>query len=647
MHINFLVLLVTSGLLIAQPESRRLTLEDLLSVEPVGETALSPDGKTFAMSRNGQIVLMPAEGGWPVTLTSSAGGKAGLNWSPDSRTLAYASAGGIWTVPAAGGTPKRLTNAAPGGGDPRQAADRAPQWSPKGKWILFETGRRGHNSLMVASADGMVNNYLTESPADEDAPAWSPDGTHVSYTERSREYFSGKLKVLKFDPEMGRSSGDPVTLYTSPTDRGGGWSIRKAQWSPDSRSLAVVLQDNGWDNIYLIPAAGGSPKALTHGEYEDTNPVFSPDGKSLAVVSSRKNLEETGIWIVPLDGSTARPLTKFTAPGMESSPVWSPDGSKIYFHRNTPLESTDLLVVDNGSEPKYLTHTLPKNFEGAFTMPEEVHYRSKDGMDIAGILYKPRNLKPGTKYPAVLWIHGGPEGQDTFRFDPWAQYLAQSGYLVLEPNYRGSSGYGEKFRNLNVEDSGGGEMDDVAAGAQYLVSQGLADSKKLAIGGGSHGGTMVAYAVTKYPDLFQAAIELYGVVDRATFNERTNRNSAIRWAMKMGGSPDEKPEVYRKADILLEVAKIKTPILIIHGEADPQVPPYESARFVRALKEHDKVYYYFTYPGEGHGFAQRDHRLDAWRRQLAFLQKYIQPRYGLSSTSVEDLLVPPPARPNN
>src|SRR5580704_8706421 len=156
MHINFLVLLVTSGLLIAQPESRRLTLEDLLSVEPVGETALSPDGKTFAMSRNGQIVLMPAEGGWPVTLTSSAGGKAGLNWSPDSRTLAYASGGGIWTVPAAGGTPKRLTNAAPGGGDPRQAADRAPQWSPKGKWILFETGRRGHNSLMVASADGMV-----------------------------------------------------------------------------------------------------------------------------------------------------------------------------------------------------------------------------------------------------------------------------------------------------------------------------------------------------------------------------------------------------------------------------------------------------------------------------------------------------------
>jgi dipeptidyl aminopeptidase/acylaminoacyl peptidase len=138
-------------------------------------------------------------------------------------------------------------------------------------------------------------------------------------------------------------------------------------------------------------------------------------------------------------------------------------------------------------------------------------------------------------------------------------------------------------------------------------------------------------------------------VDRATFNERTNRPSAIRWMMKMGGSAAEKPDVYRKANTLAEVAKIKTPLLIMHGENDPQVPPYESAQFVRALKAHDKVYYYFTYPNELHGFSQREHRLDAWRRQLAFLEKYLQPRIGASSTSLEDLLAPPapaPTRPN-
>lgn len=629
----------------APPDSHRFTLEDLLSVEPIGQTVLSPDGKTFAIARAGQISLLPAEGGWPVTLTSSSGGKSGLNWSFDGRKIAYASQGSIWTVPAAGGQPRRLTRALPGAGDPRQAGDRNPQWSPKGAWILFETGRRGHEDLAVVSDDGRSENYLTESGADASGAAWSPDGAHVSYTERSPQYFSGLLNVVEFDPESGRAS-DPVTLYTAPTDRGGGWSIRKANWSPDGRTLAVALQDSGWDNIYLIPASGGAPKPLTRGEQEDLDPVFSPDGKSLAIVSNRKALEETGIWIVAVDGSPAHSLTRFTTPGVESSPEWSPDGTKVYFHRGSPLESTDLLVADTrgDSTPRYLTHTLPKNLEDVLSVPEKVQYLSKDGKKIVALLYKPRNIKAGVRSPALLWIHGGPEGQDVFRLDLWAQYLAQQGYLVLEPNYRGSSGYGEKFRNLNVEDSGGGEMDDVAAGAHYLIQQGLADPKRMAIGGGSHGGTMVAYAVTKYPDLFQAAIELYGVVDRATYVERSNRNAAARWMMKMGGTPAEKPDVYRRANALLDVAKIQTALLIMHGENDPQVPPYESAQFVKALEKHGKVFYYFTYPNELHGFSQRDHRLDAWRKQLAFLEKYIQPRFGAGSTSVDDLLLPPAPR---
>jgi dipeptidyl aminopeptidase/acylaminoacyl peptidase len=112
----------------------------------------------------------------------------------------------------------------------------------------------------------------------------------------------------------------------------------------------------------------------------------------------------------------------------------------------------------------------------------------------------------------------------------------------------------------------------------------------------------------------------------------------------MGGSPEEKPEVYARANALLQIDKIKTPLLVMHGENDPQVPPYESAQFVRALKEHKKVVYYFTYPNELHGFSQRDHRLDAWRRQLAFLEKYVNPRVGVSSTSLEDLLAPPASR---
>jgi dipeptidyl aminopeptidase/acylaminoacyl peptidase len=144
-------------------------------------------------------------------------------------------------------------------------------------------------------------------------------------------------------------------------------------------------------------------------------------------------------------------------------------------------------------------HATPKNYSASAQIPERVTWKSKDGKEVSGLLYTPHNAKAAAKLPAVLWIHGGPEGQDVFRPDGWAQYLAQAGYVVLEPNYRGSTGCGEVFRNLNVEDSNIGEVDDVAAGAQYLITRGLADSAQLAIGGGSHGGTMTAYMVVHYP----------------------------------------------------------------------------------------------------------------------------------------------------
>jgi dipeptidyl aminopeptidase/acylaminoacyl peptidase len=619
-----------------------LTLQDLLSVEPIGDSALSPDGKTIALTRAGQIVLLPSEGGWPVPLTSTPGGKAGLAWSPDGEQIAYASQGSIWVVSAAGGSPRRLTNAPAGGGDPRQATDRVPRWSPKGRWILFQSGRRGINSLLVVSADGSVTSFLTSAKEEAEDGRWSPNGDEIVYVTREKEYFSGRLNLLKFDTHAGQPIGEPVALYTSPVDRGGGWSIRGAVWSPDGTTLATVLQNSGWNHIYLLSAKGGEPKQITNGAFEDEDPIFSPDGKSISFISNRGLLESTNLWVIAAHGGEARQSAKFDTPGITGQAQWSPDSKSIYFNHQSPLETSDLLVQDltSRSAPRYLTHTTPKNFTATSQVPERVTWKSKDGKVIAGLLYTPRNIKPGTRIPAVLWIHGGPEGQDVFRSDAWAQYLATSGYAVLEPNYRGSTGYGEVFRNLNVEDSNGGEVDDVAAGAQYLVARGLVDPARIAIGGGSHGGTMVAYAVTRYPDLFAAAMELFGVVDRELFVYRTNPPSSVRWMMKMGGSPTEKPEVYRRANILLSVDKIKTPVLIMHGEDDPQVPPAESAAFAKALSEHHKTYFYFTYPGELHGFTQPAHRLDAWQKQLAFIERYLNPKFGTTTTSTEEVVFP-------
>jgi Tol biopolymer transport system component len=160
-----------------------LTLEDLVEAQGVQAPVLSPDGKWSALPWQCQIVLASSEGGWPIPLTSTAGGKAGLEWSSDGQFLAFASGGAIWRVSAAGRQPVRLTEGARGAGDPRRAADSAPQWSPKGNWVLFETGRRGNGDLALVSRDGLVTTLLTSNAADEGRASWSPDGTRIEFVE--------------------------------------------------------------------------------------------------------------------------------------------------------------------------------------------------------------------------------------------------------------------------------------------------------------------------------------------------------------------------------------------------------------------------------------------------------------------------------
>jgi dipeptidyl aminopeptidase/acylaminoacyl peptidase len=639
-----------AGVVSTQAQPVKVTLEDLLTSDGGGRggPSLTPDGRYFVSTTAGQIALAPVAGGAAIPFTSAPGQKTELVWSRDGRKLAYVSEGAIWAVDAGSNQARRLSEGKAGPGDPRGATDHAPRWNPNGKWILYQGGRSGQNQLYVVSEDGRTTNLIAASEIYEgpdhlgDAvssdrftpePAWSPDGTRISFTERSRKFFSGKLKVLAFDAATGKVKGQPSDLYTAKNDRGGAWAVNTAAWAPDSKTLAVVLQESGWDKIWLIPAAGGKPRQLTQGASEDENPVYSPDGHALAIVSNREHPEERHIWIVPVNGAAPRRITNLGA-GIESAPVWSADGKAIYFHFTSPLNPGGLYLakLDAPETAHPLEPLQPSKFERAgVATPEVVRFPSKDGVTVAGILNRPLGYQPGTRYPTVIWSHGGPEGQDTVGLSGWPLFLAQEGYVVLRPNFRGSTGYGEKFRNLNVEDSGGGEIDDVAAAVKYLVEQGITDPKRVAIGGGSHGGTVVANAVVKQPTLFAAALELYGVVDRALFLQYTNRNSKIRWETKMGGPPEAKPEVYRKANVLRDVARIQTPLLILHGEQDPQVPPQESQQFAAALKEAGKTFAYFTYPGEGHGFTQREHRLDAWRKQLDFLRKYLGPPSGTTA----------------
>jgi len=650
----FVATLLLSPLL-ASAQKNTLTIDDILSPAAGGngrrgggaEGLRSPDGRYTVAQQNGQLVLTAADGNGPEVLDGTPGPKSELQWSHDSSHVAYISQGNVWVAAASGGNAVQITHDTKGPGDPRGATDHHPQWNPNGRWILYESGQKGFNELYAVSEDGKAQHLLaaTEIYHGADAiavniaqdkgdavssdrfdarPLWSPDGTRVSYTERSREFFSGKLKVLPFDQQKGTPAGQALDLYIAKNDIGGAWAVNTSVWSPDSRALAVVLQDTQWDKIWLIPSRGGKPKELTFGTGEDEQPVYSPDGKWIAFESNRGLAEERHIWLVPVAGGKPRRLTKLD--GIEGEPEWSADNKSIAFSQRTTLGAASNYVasISDNSAPRLVGEVRHSKFENLGITPEVVRFKSKDGLQIAGILYKPAGYKSGVRYPAVILAHGGPEGQVTLSVSPWSVFLADQGYVVLEPNFRGSTGYGERFRNANVEDSGGGEIDDIAASVKYLVDTGLADAKRVGISGGSHGGTVVANAVAKLPDTFAAGIEKYGVVDRALFLRYTNRNSAIRWETKMGGPPEKKSAVYRKADVLPDVEKIKTPLLILHGEEDPQVPPQESQEFAAALKKAGKTFSYFTYPNEGHGFQQREHRKDADERELTFLNKYLK-----------------------
>ena len=524
-------LLLSSTSLFAQ--NQKLTLDDILGGAGGGtgfrgrggESLVSPDGKYTLSQEHGQLTLKSNAGDPDKILVSSAEPKSDFQWSRDNRHIAFVSQGQVWVTMIDGGDPVQLTHDPKGPGDPRGATDGHIQWNPNGKWILFESGKKGFNELYVVGQDGKEPSLIaateiyhgkdviaTNTAQDRgdavssdrfDArPLWSPDGTRISYTERSREFFSGKLKVLPFDAEKGIAAGPALDLYVAKNDPGGAWAVNTAAWSPDSKTLAVILQETHWDKIWLVPAVGGTPKELTFGLGEDEEPIYSPDGRWIAFESNRDLAEQRHIWVISAAGGEPHRLTHLD--GIEGEPHWSADSQTIRFTQRTTLGASANYVAQatGTTEPQLISQVRHSKFEGVGITPEVVHWKGKDGLTIAGILYKPVDYKPGTRYPAVILAHGGPEGQVTLSAAPWSLFLADQGYVVLEPNFRGSTGYGERFRNANVEDSGGGEIDDVVAGVGYLVDSGLADPKHIGISGGSHGGTVVANAVAKYPDVW-------------------------------------------------------------------------------------------------------------------------------------------------
>jgi dipeptidyl aminopeptidase/acylaminoacyl peptidase len=257
--------------------------------------------------------------------------------------------------------------------------------------------------------------------------------------------------------------------------------------------------------------------------------------------------------------------------------------------------------------------------------PFLVHYPSRDGKHtISAWLYVTRNMQRNGQNATIVYIHGGPTSQSVNSFNRFVQHIVNQGYMVIAPNYRGSTGYGKDFQNANLFDMGGGDLQDVLAATDFLMATGYPDKKKLIVMGGSYGGYLSMMAVTKAPELWAAGVPIVPFVN--WFTEIENEDPILQQSdLATMGDPKKKPEFFRERSPFFFVDQIKAPLLLLAGGHDPRCPKEETIQVVDEIKKHGGVADYKIYEDEGHGFARVENQIDAYQRVANFLKAHVPP----------------------
>jgi dipeptidyl aminopeptidase/acylaminoacyl peptidase len=257
--------------------------------------------------------------------------------------------------------------------------------------------------------------------------------------------------------------------------------------------------------------------------------------------------------------------------------------------------------------------------------PFLVQYHSRDTKwNISAFLYVPRNMQRNGQNAAIVYIHGGPTAQTMNSFNRFIQHIVNQGYMVIAPNYRGSTGYGKQFQEANLFDMGGGDLQDVLAATDFLMKTGYPDSKKLVVMGGSYGGYLSMMAVTKAPELWAAGVPIVPFVN--WFTEIKNEDPVLReMDLATMGDPEKNPDLFRDRSPFFFVDRIKAPLLLLAGGHDPRCPKEETIQVVDEIKKHGGTAEYKIYDDEGHGFSRVENQIDAYQRVTNFLKAHVPP----------------------
>ena len=623
-----------------------------LRVVRVSSPRISPDGSRVAylVAANDtekeqawkfvtHVWVVPAPGPASAARQFTRGEKSvsNLEWSPDGKILAFTMEAGeekeakpqVWFMYADGGEPWQVTK--------HKSGVRGFQFSPDGKTLLLtatapvneeeEKRIKQKEDAVVVDHDFKMAQLWTWNIASGEEKQiskgdftvsdarWSPDGTRVTFTTNPTPRLDdGSLQTARV---LDVASGTERKLVETadPT--------HTARWSPDGKWIAYLSSTGLFlskENLFVVPASGGTPKKVSGSfELNAGEPIWSKDGKE--IYFSSDDHEALRVFGADMAAGTIRPLTG--AAGVVDVTSISEDGKTAVGTLGDPAHPDEVFRSDLsfGSLEK-ITNQNAWLADYALGAAEVVKWKSsKDGMEIDGIVTKPVEFDGAHKVPFLLNPHGGPTGASLLSFNTTAQIMAANGYMVLQPNFRGSSGRGEKFASANQNDWGDGDYKDDMSGVQAIVDKGWADPERLGAFGWSYGGFMTMWIDTQ-TDRFKAISPGAGLPDLYSMYSQTDIHRYLT-AFEEMKAPWDNFQGYWDHSPMKYVTNVKTPTMILHGQADTRVPIPQSEEFYQALSERHVPVEFVTYPRENHGFVEPRHIQDRWQRYLVFFGKYL------------------------
>jgi dipeptidyl aminopeptidase/acylaminoacyl peptidase len=610
----------------ARVEPRSLTIEKLYMTRQVGRPTWSPDGKSIAfisnMSGRNNLWLVPAEGGWPVQLTVSDQRQTSPAWSPDGKWIAYQSdydgdeQWDIFLVSPKTGKVVNLTQT-------RESSELNPTWSPDGRYLAYEVKPKTSAAYEIDIYDMVmreVKHLTSGTPQDKRnfSPIWSKDGKYIVYTQEQAKGTDSNIHIA--DIATGTS-----TLLT-PHD--GEQLYFANDFAPDGKRVLLSSNAaNGYENIGLLDTATKKIAWLTKDEWEIRGGEFSPDGKHITFSANVDGNEDIYLYDLATGKSAALPIPKGVNEPAGGHSAFSGDGSRLLYNHNGPTAPGDLWVYTLATSKSHqVTHSLVAGVHSEdMVEPYLVHYPSRDGKwTISAFLYVPFNMVRNGQNAAIVYIHGGPTAQSMNSFNRFVQFAANQGYMVLAPNYRGSTGYGKEFQQANLFDMGGGDLQDVLAGVDWIKQTGHLDPKKIAVMGGSYGGYLSMMAVTKAPEVWAAGVPIVPFVN--WFTEIENEDPVLQQSdLATMGDVVKNKALYEDRSPINFIDQIKAPLLLLAGGHDPRCPKSETQQVVDAIRKRGGTVDSKVYENEGHGFARVENQIDAYKRVADFLLAHVVP----------------------